>query len=334
MREAYSMLNDQGDKYEGHEDGEYHFSDEETVSYEVENDPSKVTTNSTSGESFMNKVTRSKRMLISLAVFLVLVFVVYKMVSPTTENAAVGDIAAVSDIPTRPMTQQPQQQSAAAVAPQPVQQQPVAQVQAPEQQAMMAPQQQPMQAAPIAQPMNTQPTNVMPQQVTENIPVPTQAGGYPANVPVVGQVPTSAPITNEQVINQMQNEYEQRANEYANQNKALQDQLQALNSRVAMMETQMTQMVQALTSRQSQTAMETTPAQPPVVEAAPRVAYSVQAIIPGRAWLRSDNGETVTVAEGDMVKQLGRVTKIDPYDGVVEVSTGNKIISLSYGNGG
>ena len=333
MREAYSMLNDQGDKYEGHEDGEYHFSDEETVSYEVDNDPSKAATNSTGGERFMNKVTRSKRMLISLGVFLVLVFVVYKMVSPTTENVAVGDIAAVSNIPTRPMTQQPQQpqqQSPVAVAPQPAQQQAVADVrQAPEQQAMMAPEQQPMQTAPVAQP-----TNMMPQQVTENIPVPTQASGYPANVPVVGQVPTSAPITNEQVINQMQNEYEQRANEYANQNKALQDQLQALSSRVAMMETQMTQMVQALTSRQSQTAMETAPAQPPVVEPAPRVAYSVQAIIPGRAWLRSDNGETVTVAEGDMVKQLGRVTKIDPYDGVVEVSTGNKMISLSYGNGG
>ncbi|MFZ2314194.1 MAG: hypothetical protein WAW86_00850 [Gammaproteobacteria bacterium] len=333
------MLNDQGDKYEGHEDGEYHFSDEETVSYEVENDPSKVTTSSSAGgESFMNKITRSKRMLISLGVFLVLVFVVYKMVAPSNDNpAAVGDIAAVSSIPARPMTQQPQQpqqQPVAAVAQQPMQQpvqQPVAEVPpAPLQQAMMAPEQQP--PAPLAQPMNNQPTNVMPQQVTENIPVPTQAGGYPANVPVVGQVPTAVPVNNEQVITQMQNEYEQRASESANQNKALQDQLQALNSRVAMMETQMTQMVQALTSRQSQNAMESAPA--PVVDNAPRVAYSVQAIIPGRAWLRSDNGETVTVAEGDVVKQLGRVTKIDPYDGVVEVSTGNKMISLSYGNGG
>jgi hypothetical protein len=34
-----------------------------------------------------------------------------------------------------------------------------------------------------------------------------------------------------------------------------------------------------------------------------------------------------------MVRGLGRVTKIDPYDGVVEINTGNKIISLSYGNG-
>ena len=64
-----------------------------------------------------------------------------------------------------------------------------------------------------------------------------------------------------------------------------------------------------------------------------KVAFSVQAIIPGRAWLRSDNGEALTVAEGDTIKGFGRVTKIDPYDGIVEVNTGNKVVSLSYGNG-
>ena len=66
----------------------------------------------------------------------------------------------------------------------------------------------------------------------------------------------------------------------------------------------------------------------------PRIIYSVQAIIPGRAWLKSEAGDTVTVAEGDMLKGLGRITKIDPYDGVVEIDTGNKIISLSYGTNG
>jgi hypothetical protein len=62
--------------------------------------------------------------------------------------------------------------------------------------------------------------------------------------------------------------------------------------------------------------------------------YNVQAIIPGRAWLRAENGETLTVTEGDLIKDLGRVSKIDPYDGVVEINTGTKVISLAYGNGG
>lgn len=63
----------------------------------------------------------------------------------------------------------------------------------------------------------------------------------------------------------------------------------------------------------------------------PKVIYTVQAIIPGRAWLKSETGETVTVAEGDVLKNYGRVTKIDPYDGVVDIDTGNKMITLSYG---
>jgi intracellular multiplication protein IcmG len=66
----------------------------------------------------------------------------------------------------------------------------------------------------------------------------------------------------------------------------------------------------------------------------PKIAFSVQAIIPGRAWLKSDSGDTVTVAEGDMLKSYGRVTKIDPYDGIVDIDTGTKIVSLSYGLNG
>src|SRR3990167_1827300 len=104
------------------------------------------------------------------------------------------------------------------------------------------------------------------------------------------------------------------------------------------MESQMNQLVQVLTRGGSQAsansaattpaaAQQAMPAQPQVSEI--KVTYSVQAIIPGRAWLRSENGETVTVAEGDTIKDLGRVTKIDPYDGVVEVNMGNRVVSLS-----
>ncbi|MBV8803123.1 MAG: hypothetical protein JO131_09250 [Gammaproteobacteria bacterium] len=65
--------------------------------------------------------------------------------------------------------------------------------------------------------------------------------------------------------------------------------------------------------------------------AEPKINYSVQAIIPGRAWLKSESGDTITVAEGDILRSYGRVTKIDPYDGIVNIDTGNKVITLSYG---
>lgn len=49
---------------------------------------------------------------------------------------------------------------------------------------------------------------------------------------------------------------------------------------------------------------------------------SVYAIIPGRAWLRSANGKTITVTEGDAVGEYGKVLKIDAGNGVVVTSSG------------
>ncbi len=49
---------------------------------------------------------------------------------------------------------------------------------------------------------------------------------------------------------------------------------------------------------------------------------SVYAIIPGRAWLRSGNGKTITVTEGDTVGEYGKVLKIDAGNGVVVTSSG------------
>src|SRR5579885_1312046 len=79
------MANDRDEKFEGHEESEYHFSDEE-VSYEVEPEVSKQTQGGGGNlkQNIMARLTSSKRMLISLGVFLVLVFVVYKMVAPTS----------------------------------------------------------------------------------------------------------------------------------------------------------------------------------------------------------------------------------------------------------
>jgi hypothetical protein len=108
------------------------------------------------------------------------------------------------------------------------------------------------------------------------------------------------------------------------------------------METQLTQVVKGAASKgQSKEAAgntedrAATPGDSSQYEpAAPRIQYSVQAIIPGRAWLKSDNGETITVAEGDIIKGIGRVTRIDPYDGVVEINLGKRTVALSYGTTG
>lgn len=389
------MLNDRDGKYEGHDESEYHFTDDD-ISYEVEPEsaPKQPTGGGGGGngpkESITARLSRSKRVLISAGVFIVLVFVVYKMVVPTTTSPNV-DISATAPSPAA--QQLAARQNAAPTVPIPAPaanvtaptmpvantapesanpsmvvgaQAPVTMTQPPQQVvnqqtvAAMPAQNPNMQAAtgmPVAASAMPQPG--MPNQQQQVVPAQTQpivvqqpiqtVTSMPSVIPVQSATPSTmnqvgAPMTvsalgsdSDRLIAQMQAEYLQKLNEYAAQTKATQDQLQSLNARVVNMEAQLNQIVQALTQHRPPAApnpapVQVTPAMPQHHSSDTRQPYTVQAIIPGRAWLRSDSGETITVAEGDSIRELGRVTKIDPYDGVVEVNTGTKVVSLSYGN--
>jgi SpoU rRNA methylase family enzyme len=52
------------------------------------------------------------------------------------------------------------------------------------------------------------------------------------------------------------------------------------------------------------------------------MALSIDAIIPGRAWLRDANGKLYTVAPGDEIPGYGRVLEINARDGLVKMSFG------------
>ncbi len=56
--------------------------------------------------------------------------------------------------------------------------------------------------------------------------------------------------------------------------------------------------------------------------------YYIQALIPGRAWLLSNNGITITVREGSRIPGYGVVKLIDPSQGRVLTGSG-RIIGLS-----
>ena len=60
----------------------------------------------------------------------------------------------------------------------------------------------------------------------------------------------------------------------------------------------------------------------------PSVKYYIQAVIPGRAWLISTNGTTITVREGSSVPGYGIVKLIDPNQGRVLTGSG-RIIGFS-----
>ena len=358
------MLNERDDdKYEATEESEYHFSDEE-ANYEVEDELTKQPS-SPEGEklSVMDRLTRSKRMLISLGVFAALIAIVYKMVSPTSAPSTditaasppqVPAVAQVSPPISTPINQPapppavispPPVAAPANLAAQPntVSLPPAVQppVQAEATQAIQAPAgaNNAVQASIPGQPNTTVVTSL-----PAVIPVQSTAPAYANQVPAQATQPVSAEAAliaeNERAMSQLQSQYTQQYNNFVSQNKQAQEQMQALSARVSAMENQLNQLVQALTKRSQDTSM----VSPPPVSAAPlpqsqpsleaKIAYNVQAIIPGRAWLKADNGEMITVAEGDVIKNVGRVIRIDPYDGVVEINTGNRAVSLSYGNGG
>ncbi len=50
--------------------------------------------------------------------------------------------------------------------------------------------------------------------------------------------------------------------------------------------------------------------------------YTVHAVVPGRAWLKSTTGQIVTVAEGDSIGNYGKILVIDAANGVVLTSSG------------
>jgi intracellular multiplication protein IcmG len=56
--------------------------------------------------------------------------------------------------------------------------------------------------------------------------------------------------------------------------------------------------------------------------------YSLQAVIPGRAWLITNNGASLTVREGTLIQGYGIVKLIDPQQGRVITSSG-RIIRFS-----
>lgn len=355
------MLNDQEDKYEG-DDSEYHFSDEE-INYDMDAaETPKASAAPVAPEaksSGVGNMLQSKRMLISGGVFVALILVVYKMVSPSAPtDINLDDMKAV---PVVAQTQAPattvqgynakatvNKASAPISAPAPAPAMAVKNetqtVQMPTMPTMPATPTYQQQPAQVSAAYNTQSAPAMSMPTMPAAPakpeIPASASqtfAVPGAEAADSKVVTLA-VQNQRLMEQLQAQYDERIKDYQNQNKNLQEQVQSLSTKVSGMENQLTEMSARFSKKGHAAAPaaeqpEYAPAASPHSEAQPKIPYNVQAIIPGRAWLKSDNGETVTVAEGDVVKGVGRVTKIDPYDGIVEINTGKRIAALSYGNG-
>jgi hypothetical protein len=350
------MVHERDEKYDGQEDSEYHFSDDQ-LSYEPESTEVKSTSSSKTKADIMAKLIHYKRPLIGVGVFLVLIFLVYKIIAPssstpTTDIAQPGTAATQVETKTTKTTTTIEPATTMKVVT-PAEPQPAAVTPAPN----IAPTAVSQQAMPEPQPQAMMPANQpsAPPVIQQTVSTETAAPGAPTTVTTttVNQTngPTMMPATSAMSVPdrltvletqnaKMQSDYMQKATEQEAQNTALQGKLQDLNMRMTSIEATLIRLGRMMHEMKGGRSMDDAIGGSPTAEPVrmmtkpapgPRVNYSVQAIIPGRAWLKSEAGDTVTVAEGDVVKDLGRVTKIDPYDGVVQIDSNGRMVSLSYG---
>jgi hypothetical protein len=355
------MVHERDEKYEGQEDGEYHFSDDQ-ANYEMEPDDAAHSTEQkavAAPKTAQGGIEQYKRPLIGVTVFVVLIFLVYKITSPAS-TAAPSDFAQNTSAAASATAQKPAAPAKIADAQnrafQPlsrplgmsgasssgIQQVVVAPPSAPVEpatQPFVAPAA-PEQAMPVVvQSAATQPVIVQQSPVYNPAHPAADSNGNslvaePAEVAILNQ--KIAALT--QQSTKMQLDYSQKIADYEAQNTALQGKVQDLNIRLASLETTLAHLGRSVQqdtrpgglnpNRPGAAGM---PAQAMMQSSEPKAAYTVSAIIPGRAWLKSEGGETVTVAEGDTLKGYGRIMKIDPYDGVVELDVGGKVVALSYG---
>ena len=374
------MVNERyDDKYEGHEEGEYHFSDDQ-ANYEMDADLPKGTPAATLASPSAGLAGRfnSRKIVIGAILFIVVLAAVYKMLVPTSTTPdvdfspqappplpAIGSDVAKPMVPKAPAAASnavttpppPREASPMPVASQPMPPQPaptsaadqgtfnptavsppnpmatdspapVPAASMPEARPVVAQQQPPVVMAP-AQPDMT--VSVRPQPPANINQPPPQGGNISDRISALEQREAA-------IVGLLETQYTQKSESEA-QGNDLRNKIQEVNTRLAGMETALRQLTQAIhggggKSRSVQAPSSSKSAAMPMRAVQPKMSYTVQAIIPGRAWLKSDSGETVTVAEGDVLKGYGRVTRIDPYDGIVNIDMSGRVITLSYGSNG
>lgn len=295
------------------EDIEYHLVDDDIQYEEISSEDSESTKKPAEQSSgFLQSMSRKKKIGIGLGILMVLIYLTYHVISSSDQPNL--------EIQT---TEKPKQ--VAPVAPRvPYQPAPATQVNA--------------SAAPVSVPpqVATQPSNNG-VQVTNNpnsVASTTTGANLPAVIPVAAPPVSTNNLnnqieskidelanSNQQILSELQNNYLKKISSLSQENKVLQSQMQTLSNRLVSLEAKLNKSTVA--NREAKISASTE-----------KLNYEIQAIIPGRAWLRSANGETITVTEGDMVRGLGKVKKIDPYEGVVEIVTPDKTITLSYNSDG
>ncbi len=140
-----------------------------------------------------------------------------------------------------------------------------------------------------------------------------------ASAPVVAPTP---PLASEmEHLNDVISAQQQSMSQMQASINALQESVGALNGSLTDLSSQMTDVLNKIPVKAvpRPKAAVITPVAPP------RPVFSIRALVPGRAWLQSNDGQSITVIDGDQVPGYGSVQDIDLNAGQVVLSDGTII---------
>lgn len=168
------------------------------------------------------------------------------------------------------------------------------------------------------------------QQTT--FPTSTAAPMVPTSmVAPAGSVNASANLSSDQMA-QIQNSVEQRVNVISQQINSSRDSVANLQSSITKTQQDilaMSQKIEHLTMVTQDLVSEIEKIKVPPKSAKKKakspIAYHVRAIVPGRVWLESADGRSVTLRVGDQLEGYGEVLDIVPRQGMVIMSNGSVI---------
>lgn len=188
---------------------------------------------------------------------------------------------------------------------------------------------------PIQAPIKT----TEPEVKTSSIEPPPTSSAPKESAPVAPVVVSATPSPEIPQIKQKLDDMELTQQNLKTDVTTIKAQLEGLNTSISALTTKMADLSQAiatLSTAVEQQSVRTTACAPPKVAhkktrkmpvrfVVPPLAYNIQAVIPGRAWLIASNGSTLTVREGSEISGYGIVRLIDAVQGRVTMSSGRVI---------
>jgi intracellular multiplication protein IcmG len=156
----------------------------------------------------------------------------------------------------------------------------------------------------------------------------------PAVPPAQQATQNNANINEEAAVNRQITTLEQTSADYNNRLEKLESNvsntvnaLSDIEIKLANINNSLQILANEVNQQQTQiTALQTANVKPIVKrEYGPTVTYTIQAMFPGRAWLTTTGGQTITVRTGSRISGYGNVVDIDTDQGIITTSSGRTI---------